>query len=218
MLFLLFYISFKRILLDKNMSYFQEKMLDEINNLITAYNEVSGLKLTFDKGDKDSEKYKDIVRNLGNYIYRDFNDETWRESSLVLTQKDVIRFSFFKDTVYENRVHSFLLKIKNAFFQSIDNEVIEFLEKTSVFTEEEKNLCREFYERIKVLNNAIKHTTFSNTSNDPQNLKNYHDELRSYDEFIKMVVNTPSTQRTIQTFDKVIRDISSSKKHTDISF
>jgi len=196
---------------------YKQSMIKEFGKFIefyNIYNTQNNQKITLNL----EEEYPLFIRKLGNYIYKHFNQETWIDSTLTLNSQNSIHFSVFKGTEHENRVLSFLLQLKNAFYSSSEEEIYQFLEETNLFSNEEKTLCKEFYNRISTLNNAMKNNAFSDAENDMKNMSTYHEELKSYNEFAEMIVKTPHIQKVIQKFDSIVRQISSLKKHIDISF
>lgn len=199
-------------------SEYKTKMIVELSKFVDVYNQFSENKISIEVLD---EEYDIFIRILGNYIYKIFTSETWLETKMFIDDAVLFDFSVFKGTEYTERVHSFLLSIKDAFYTSIDVDLYEYLETTNEFTDDEKVVCKSFYKTIKDLNQAMKHESFvSTTSNlaDRNTISCFSDELKRFNDYMTVIQRDDTLKNTINKFDVVFKRISSSKKHMDIKF
>ena len=141
-----------------HMEKYKERMTAELTKFLAVYNDVSKSNFVLNLNDN----YDIFIRLLGNYIYKKFNVKTWDQTKIEFSPEIVIDFSIFRNTAYFQKVQNFLISLKNAFYGTLDDDIYEYLEHTSEYTDEEKVVCKEFYDRVSALNNAMKHnTTFS---------------------------------------------------------
>ncbi len=192
-------------------------MISEISKFVSVYNTLVSDEKKIDISYIVSE-YDVFIRILGNYIYQVFNTESWIDSTLEFGSI-VVDFSVFRDSQHRQRVHQFLLSLKNAFYDdSLDNEVNQFLNDTSEFNEDEKKICREFYDVVSTLNKAIKREAFLNIDVDMSSktmISRYQTELKEYNDFI---VKHIQHRNVISKFDVFFKQIAANKKHMNITF
>jgi len=199
---------------------YRMKMTTEVKKFIKVYNEVSGQNVLLDSLD---EEYEGFVRILGNYIYKKFKEDSWVQTKIYLgdIKKTVIDFSVFKDNIHEDRVKNFLITMKNAFYESVDVEIETYLETTSDFTDDQKDVCRNFYSRISDLNRAIKDYSFSSVSNDlsdKNSISHYKDELFRYNEYVQQITKDDEIKHVIDKFHLIFKNISLNKTRCQIVF
>ena len=197
---------------------YKTKMISELSKFVDVYNQFSENKISINVFD---EEYDIFIRILGNYIYKTFTSETWLETKMFIDDTVLFDFSVFKGTEYVERVHSFLISIKDAFYTSIDAELNDYLEMTPEFTDDEKVVCKSFYKTIKDLNQAMKHESFvTTTSNlaDRNTISCFSDELKRFNDYMSIIQGDATLKNTINKFDVVFKRISSSKKQVDIKF
>lgn len=198
-------------------NHFKEKMINEFSKFLEVYNQISGTNYILDiRGEYDV-----FIRFLGNYIYKNFDQNNWDNTEIKFSDEVTINLSVFKNTQYYKPVNDFLLSLKNAFFSSLDQDIYEYLDATKDYTKEEKKVCREFYDRVSTLNNAMKHSTFD--SKDSQllsqnNISNYSNELKEFNNYIHYISSKRELYSLIQHFDKKIRELSKNKKYPEILF
>jgi len=196
---------------------YQEKMIKEFTKFLEVYNKLANTTFSIDvRGEYDI-----FIKILGNYIYKNFNIKTWDQTKLKFSDEVVIDFTVFINTVYYQPVKNFLLSLKNTFYSSLDDDVYEYLETTKDFTEEEKVICKEFYDKVSALNNAIKHNMFNDINSDvtnPQNIKSYENELKEFNNYTHYISSKREIYALIQHFDGNIRSLSKNKKYDDIFF
>lgn len=196
---------------------FKEKMIVEFTKFLYAYNEVADTNFILDiRGEYDM-----FIRFLGNYIYKNFDSKSWDETTIKFSDEVLINMSFFKNTKYYESVHKFLMSLKGAFFNSLDDDIYEYLNSTNDYTKEEKRVCREFYDRVSSLNKAMKHSTFDSKDTEllsKDNISSYSNELREYNNYIHYISSKKELYNLIQYFDKKIRNISKNKKYPEILF
>lgn len=196
---------------------YQEKMVKEFTKFLEVYNKVANTSFVVDiKGEYDM-----FIRILGNYIYKNFNSKTWDQTQIKFSDEIIIDLSLFTNTSYYNKVKDFLLSLKSAFYGSLDDDIYEYLVNTKDYTQEEKIICKEFYDKISNLNNSIRHNMFDNINNDvtnPDNIKNYEKELKEFNNYTHYISSKKELYSLIQNFDKKIRLLSKNKKYEDIFF
>lgn len=196
---------------------FKEKMIIEFTKFLDVYNKVANTTYILDiRGEYDV-----FIRFLGNYIYKHFDAKNWDETSIKLSDEVSIDLSLFKNTECHQVVHRFLLSLKEAFFNSLDEDVYDYINNTKDFTKEEKRVCRDFYDRVSSLNKAMKHSTFESKDKEllsKDNISTYSNELREYNNYIHYVSSKKELYYLIQYFDKKIREISKNKKYPEILF
>jgi len=203
---------------DSTKNEYKTKMIVELSKFVNVYNQFSENKISIDIID---DEYDIFIRILGNYIYKTFTPETWLETKIFIDDTVLFDFSVFKGTEYTERVHLFLISIKDAFYTSIDVEINEYLETTNDFSDDEKVVCKSFYKTIKDLNQAMKHESFmSTTSNlaDRNTISCFSDELKRFNDYMSIIQGDITLKKTINKFDVVFKRISSSKKQVDIKF
>lgn len=197
------------------MNEFQETMVKEFQKFLNVYNNLTNSNISL-----DNQEYSKIIRILGNFIHKDLDLQNWQNLKLYLSKDTIIYLSIFKNTNYEDSVKNFLECLKNAFYSTIDNEIYDFIEK-SAFTENEKQLCIEFYSRVKDLNNGMKNSIFDNTSNEileKDTISTYKDKLKAFNDFVYNVSINQDLFNIIMNFDKEIKNIAKNKKHPKIFF
>lgn len=196
---------------------YQEKMIKEFTKFLEVYNKIANTTFTIDiRGEYDV-----FIRILGNYIYKNFNIKSWDQTKLKFSDEVIIDFSVFTNTEYYQPVKNFLLSLKSAFYGSLDDDVYEYLENTKDYTDEEKVVCKEFYDKISSLNNAIKHNMFNDVNTDvtnPESIKNYENELKEFNNYTHYISSKKELYNLIQHFDGKIRNLSKNKKYDDIFF
>ncbi len=196
---------------------FKEKMINEFTKFLEVYNQLSGTNYILDiRGEYDV-----FIRFLGNYIYKSFDHNNWDNSEIKFSDEVTINLSVFKNTQYYHPVNNFLLSLKEAFFNSLDKDIYEYLDTTKDYTKEEKRVCKEFYDRVSALNNAMKHSTFSSKDSEllsHSNISNYSNELKEFNNYIYYISSKRELYNLIQHFDKKIRELSKNKKYPEILF
>lgn len=196
---------------------YKEKMVTEFNKFINVYNQLANSNYIIDiRGEYDV-----FIHFLGNYIYTKYNPQTWDESVIKFTDDVTINLSLFKNTQYYDTVNNFLLSLKKAFFDSLDDDIYEYLKTTSDYNEEEKRVCTEFYQRISNLNNAMKHHTFVSSEKpemSSETISNYKKELKEFNNYVFYISSKRELFNLINHFDNKIRSLSSNKKYTEILF
>ena len=199
---------------------YKEKMIKELGKFLVAYNEVSNSNLILDiRGGYDL-----FIRILGNYIYKIYDSKTWDQSKIDFPSENsfiTIDFSVFRNTVYFKKVQDFLISMKNAFYGTLDDDIYDYIDKTDDYTEEEKVICREFYDRVSALNNAMKHNMFSSTTSDltdKDNISKYSDELKEFNRYSNYISSKHELYSLISVFDQKVREKAKTKKFHEIFF
>ena len=199
---------------------YKEKMIKELGKFLVAYNEVSNSNLILDiRGGYDI-----FIRILGNYIYKIYDSKTWDQSKIDFPSENsfiTIDFSVFRNTVYFKKVQDFLISMKNAFYGTLDDDIYDYIDKTDDYTEEEKVIGREFYDRVSALNNAMKHNMFSSTTSDltdKDNISKYSDELKEFNRYSNYISSKHELYSLISVFDQKVREKAKTKKFHEIFF
>lgn len=195
----------------------KEKMICEFTKFLDVYNSLAGTNYILDiRGE-----YNVFIRFLGNYIYKEFDQENWDNTSIKFSDDIIINLYLFKNTKYYESVKNFLLSLKYAFFNSLDEDIYEYLSTTKDYTEDEKRICKEFYDRISSLNNAMKKSTFSSLNTDvlsKENISTYSNELKEFNLYSHYISSKPQLYNLIRHFDTKIRQISKNKIYPEILF
>lgn len=196
----------------------KEIFVRELTKFLDAYNHVARTSFILDlRGEYDK-----FIRILGNYIFCEYsNTKQWDSTKIVFTDDVCIDFSLFKGTRYYNSVESFLISLKKSFYQSIDDDVYNYLHHTKDFTEDEKIICGQFYDRISDLNNAMKKATFSTKDKDivsQDSISSYSKELKEFNQFSNYISSNKQLFGIISRFDRQIREIAKNKKSDEILF
>lgn len=196
---------------------FKEKMIIEFTKFLEVYNKLSGCTYTLDiRGEYDI-----FIRFLGNYIYKDFNQDSWDNTQIKFSEEVMIDLTVFKNTHYYEAVNNFLLSLKNAFFSSLDDDIYEYINNTKDYTNEEKRVCKEFYDRVSSLNKSLKHSTFSSKDSEilsQNSISSYSNELKEFNTYIHYISSKKELYNLITHFDKKIRELSKNKQYPEILF
>lgn len=198
---------------------YQEKMVSELNKFLNVYSEIVQHEVKFDMDD-----YPMIIRIIGNYVATLDKLDTKHilESSITFDQDMIIHLHLFKNTPHEEKVVAFIRRLKKAFHSSLDDDIYQYLTETDDFTENEKQICNDFYSRVSKLNQAMKQNMFSNVHTnilDREVIRVYYEtELREFNNYTKMLSSDPHKYHIIQRFDQMIKKIASEKKPTEIFF
>jgi len=202
---------------NKENNQFKEKMIIEFTKFLDVYNKLSGSNYILDiRGEYDV-----FIRFLGNYIYKDFINDCWDNTHIKFSEEVLIDLSVFKNTQYYESVNNFLLSLKIAFFSSLDEDIYEYLNTTTEYTDEENRVCKEFYDRVSTLNNSLKKSTFSSKDSEilsHNNISTYSSELKEFNNYIHYVSSKRELYNLILHFDKKIRQLSKTKKYPEILF
>lgn len=203
---------------DIKMKY-AEKMITELNKFLEVYNKRSNESYTF-----KMDQYPFIIRMIGNYVARlDMTDDKWLDTEIVMSDEVSITMSVFLQSPNDEkeRVKTFLGRLKKAFHHSLDDDVHRYLATTSDFTDDEKEVCFEFYSRVSLLNNAMKAKMFNDTSSDilsNETISSYAKELKSFNEYSRYISSKKEIALVIQRFDSHIKRMASEKTPSDIFF
>jgi hypothetical protein len=196
---------------------YKDKMVTEFTKFLQVYNEISESNYIIDiRGEYDI-----FIHFLGNYIYTKYNHHIWDESSIKFSDDVVINLSVFKDTKYYEAVDKFLFSLKKAFFESLDDDVYNYLKTTEDYNDEEKVLCTEFYDRISNLNNAMKHHTFASSTKpemSSETISIYKKELKEFNNYVYYISSKKELFSLINNFDDKIRKLFSNKNYSEILF
>lgn len=192
-------------------------LVRELTKFLNVYNEVAQTSYVFDlRGEYDK-----FIRILGNYIFCEYSEQKWDDTKLVFTDEISIDFSIFKNTKYVESVNQFLISLKKSFYQSIDDEIYGYLETTNDFSDQEKILCIQFYDRISALNKAMKESTFSTKDGDiisQESISKYDKELKEFNQFSNYISSNKDLFILISKFDQKIKEIAMIKKPNQILF
>jgi hypothetical protein len=192
-------------------------MIKEFTKFLEVYNQISGCNYILDiRGEYDV-----FIRFLGNYIYKDFNPQNWDNTVMKFSDDILIDLSLFKNTSYHQPVIDFLMCLKNAFFNSLDDDIYSYIRETKDYEKEEKIICKEFYDHISTLNNAMRHSTFESKETEllsKDNISSYANELKQFNNYMTYISSKRELYLLIQHFDKKIREISKAKKYPEILF
>lgn len=195
---------------------YQEKMVSELNKFLKVYSEIIHNEVKF-----DMEDYPLIIRIIGNYVST-LDTNNILQSSISFDDDTVIQLHLFKNTPYEEKVVAFIRRLKSAFHSSLDDDIYQYLTETNDFTENEKQICNEFYGHVSKLNIAMKQNMFSNVHTnitDREIIRLYYEtELRDFNNYTKIISSDPQKYHIIQRFDKMVKKIASEKKPTEIFF
>jgi hypothetical protein len=196
---------------------FKEKMINEFTKFLNAYNEVANTNYILDiRGEYDV-----FIRFLGNYIYKEFNIDSWNNTTIKFSEEVIINLFLFNNTKYYEPVKKFLLLLKDAFFNSLDDDIYDYLENTKDYTKDEKKICLEFYDRVSSLNKAMKHSTFDSKNTQilsNENISSYSHQLKEFNNYSHYISSNPQLYNLISHFDKKIRLLSQNKKYPEILF
>ena len=203
--------------MDEQLGKYKERMITELTKFLTVYNEVSQSTFVLDI----NGGYDMFIRILGNYIYKKFDVKTWDQTKIEFSPEIVIDFSVFRNTAYFQKVQNFLISMKNAFYGTLDDDIYEYLEKTDDYTDEEKVVCREFYDRVSALNNAMKSNMFESTETNlmsKDNISKDSEELKEFNRYSNYISSKRELYALISHFDQKIREKAKTKKFSDIFF
>ena len=196
---------------------YKEKMITEFTKFLQVYNQLAETNYILDiRGEYDV-----FIHFLGNYIYTKYNSQTWDESVIKFSDDVIINLTIFKNTEHYNSANNFLLSLKKAFFDSIDDEIYNYLKTTTDYNDEEKRICTEFYDRMSTLNSAIKHYTFVSSKKPEmsnETITNYNKELKEFNNYVHHVSSNTQLFNLIKHFDTKIKSLVSTKKYTEILF
>lgn len=196
----------------------KEIMIRELQKFITVYNQIANTSYLFDI---EKGQYDYFIRLLGNYIYTIYTPDEWRTTKLSFSDDIFIDFSKFVGTEYENKVESFLADLKDAFYDSLDKEINEYLEHTGDYNDNEKTICREFYQKVTMLHQKMKKYMFLHTDTDltsKETISNYKEELEEYNRYMNYVASNKPMFALITHFDEKIRTLAKSKSPKQILF
>ena len=196
---------------------YQDKMVIELNKFLQVYNEVTGQNISFGLVD-----YSTIIRVIGNYVHHlSSNRDDWLSSSIVFPGC-TISINVFRGTLHQDRVLNFLNRLKDSFHDSLSDDIHEYLRTTDDFSDQEKQLCQAFLEKMDTLNKAMKRTIFDDITIDITSKevirREYEEELRQFNEYTKNVATKPELGKVIYRFDGMIRKIASEKVPSEIFF
>lgn len=200
---------------DIKMKY-AEKMINELNKFLKVYNDQTSNSHTF-----TMDQYSFIIRILGNYVaHLDVSGDNWLNTKIEMGDVS-IDMSVFKESIEKDRVKAFLCRLQKAFHYSLDDDVCDYLQNTSDFTQEEKVICIEFYGRVSSLNSAMKSKMFDDIKSDilsRESISSYDKELRLFNEYSRYISSKKELSIIIQRFDSQIRRLASEKTPSDIFF
>lgn len=204
--------------MSQEISRHKEIMICELQKFIAIYNQIANTSYLFDI---EKGQYDYFIRLLGNYIYTIYSQEDWRNTKLSFSDDIFIDFSRFVGTEYEKKVDSFLVQLKDAFYDSLDSEIDNYLEQTGDYNDNEKSVCREFYQKVNMLHQKMKKYMFINTDTDltsKDSISNYKDELEEYNRYMNYVASDKLIFSLITHFDEKIRTLAKSKPLKQILF
>jgi len=196
---------------------YKQNMLTELTKFLNLYNEISksNIQLT-------DENYDFFIRILGNYLQGTFQPNTWDQTAILLEDDQTrIDLSVFRNTKYYQPVSSFLASLKKKFYESADDEVYSYLEKTDEFDDEEKKICEQFYDKVSNLMKAMKYNIFQSTDKaiiTNEHISSYEKELKEFNNFANYISSKKELNNVITRFDAKIREITKNKKSDNIFF
>lgn len=197
---------------------YKSKMMNELQKFLNVYNDLAGSAYVFDvRG-----QYDMMIRILGKYISTVYTPDNWFETKLEFSEEVVIEFEVFRGTVYEQKVATYLDSLRRAFDESLDHEISQFLQTTKAYTEEEKTVCREFFNKVTELHRQMKTATFSGSLDadvtSTSTIDQYKDTLREFNQFMTFIASNRILNALIQRFDSDIRQIAVQKRQVEIVF
>ena len=195
---------------------YQARMMTEMTKFVDVYNQLSDNPIDFTK----VTDYALVIRVLGNYI-SNLDLDNWLSTKMVFSDEIEVDMSVFSLSLYQPRVRSFLEQLKNAFYQCLTTEIETYLSTTRDFTDEEKVICRLFWEKADAVTQAMRRTAFTNLERsvmDRQNIDTYSSELRQFNVYTQELAKTPGMMQVIHRFDRVIKRIATEKPPVDIFF
>lgn len=198
------------------MSEHQKKLTIELTKFINVYNE-----LTKSNIDIKAESYDKTIRAIGSYLNTTFDIKSWSYTKIKINNDLFIDLSVFNGTKYYNSVENFLVSLDNAFYSNLDNEIYMYLENTTDFSDEEKNICKSFYEKVSDLNKGMKESMFSNIDSNilsKLTISTYEDKLKNFNDYISNISTNKEHFEIVTRFDKIFREIAKNKKQSEIFF
>lgn len=197
---------------------YKSKMMNELQKFLNVYNDIAGSTYMFDvRG-----QYDMMIRILGNYISTVYSPDTWLDTKLQFSEEVVIEFEVFRGTAYEEKVALYLQSLRRAFDESLDQEISQFLQTTQAYTEEEKNVCREFFNKMTELHRQMKNATFKGALDaditSTTTIDQYKETLREFNQFMTFIASNRTLNALIQRFDSDIRQIAVQKRQVEIVF
>lgn len=199
-------------------SPYKTKMVQEFSKFLRVYNDLAGTQWSVDL----NGHYDYFIRVLGNYISCVYTETDWHRSVMVFSDQIQFRFEVFQGTTYESKVAAYLKQLRVAFEETLDQEVQTYLTETADYNEEEKTICRLFFEKVTQLHKAMKSNAFQGTldSNltDPESISHYKETLKDYNDFMFYVARNRAVNSLIQHFDQKIRTLAANKQPTDVLF
>lgn len=191
-------------------------MIAQWEKFLRVYNELAGTTLTVDA---TNGAYDDMIRVLGHYISTAYDPTGWPSSTLAFGDAQIL-MKHFVGTPYEDKVGRFLVQLRRAFDQGMDEDVATYLRETGDFTDREKEICSEYYSHISALHQEMKRTAFveGRDLSDRANMSGYHEVLRSFNAYVNNLAADQGLYALIRNFDAKFRLLAANKKPEEVLF
>lgn len=174
----------------------------EIDCLLDVYNNITNDKVSIGS---DPLIYLKLV---GQYIHSSYSSE-WTDTVMSCGSFNIY-FKVFKNTEHENRVGIFLKALENVIKSTYhDRVVIDYLDTTNDFTENEIVICRQYHEKMSNMSKQVSRCSFTQenpTSND--NIETYSNEVNEFNDFIKKNSGISTNMKVIEKFNIILRKLS----------
>lgn len=201
------------------MDQYKQRMITELQKFLSVYNTLAQTAYILDI---QQGQYDAFIRVLGNYIGTVYRVDTWLDSEIRFSDEIVIRFDVFRGTRYEDKVAHYLHTLHQAFNDSLDTEVEDYLRTTSDFNEEEKTVCREFFSKVSELHRCMKASMFVDSVSDDvtstASIDRYKETLREYNKYMMYVASKRELNALIGRFDFQIRELAARKEQVNVLF
>jgi hypothetical protein len=200
-----------------------EHLSGELNKFLEAYNDVSNVKISYEKND-----YPNVIKQLGYYLFGLEND-SYLDSTFVIRNDDdnddavVINMSLFKQTQYEQKAYNFIKSLKEMFNIKNNIDISSILSNFPDFTDDQVTACHEFYQKLNELTSAMHRSIFNNNENvrnvvDHASISKYQDELKKFNEYTMRISSNMDNAKAVQLFNDAIQQYLLQKQHVKIFF
>ena len=197
-----------------------EHLSNELNKFLNAYNEVSGVQIQYQKDD-----YPNIIKQLGHYLYGLENDYYLDTVFTIEDDRETITIdmSLFKDTKYEKKSYNFIKSLKEMFNYKNTIDVSTILSTFPDFTDSQREVCFEFYDKLNELSNSMHRSIFSdnknvNTVTEKDSISKYQNELKHFNEYTMKISSNVEHARAIHLFNDAMQQVLLQKQYTKFFF
>lgn len=194
-----------------------EHLSTELDKFLDAYNEVSNNDIFYEKSD-----YPNVIKQLGYYLFG-LESDSYLDSVFIINDNIKINMSLFKQTKYEQKAYNFIKSLKEMFNIQSNIDISIILSYFPEFTDEQREACTEFYEKLNDLTNSMHKSIFSNNQNvenvvSKESIGKYENELKRFNEYTMKISSNIDNARAVQLFNDAIQQHLLEKQHVKIFF